>query len=236
MNSVIEHLKNKHLVWQASAQTMTSAPPLTGLLSENGNTTGFPELDQHLHEGLPQHGLVDMITPIGIGELRLIFPALQERQTQQGRLFVLIAPPMHIGSEALLEFGFCLSQILIIQPKEPIDALWSAEQCLKSGCCHTVLLWHDNLEIHHVKRLLLAAEQGRSLHILLRSPSASRLSLPVPIALQLHPDEQGIQVDITKRKGGYPTKGIQVHMRHRWSYLTQKTQHNVVPFTRRQAG
>ena len=70
MNSTLEYLKNKQLIWHA-----TQAKETTGL-----DSSGFVELDEQLGGGLPEQGLVDIQSPVGIGELRLLLPYLKQRQ------------------------------------------------------------------------------------------------------------------------------------------------------------
>lgn len=218
----LDDLKNKRLIWQAS---QTSGP---------GNTchTGFDELDQHLQGGFPEQGVVDINSPIGIGELRLLLPSFLLRQQQADKLLVFIAPPALLSSQMLFEFGFKLEQILIIQTTTTEHGLWAAEQCLKSGCCDGILLWQQALEIHQVKRLQLAAEKGAALGMVFRSVEKSCFSLPVPLALTLSADSQGIKVRITKRKGGARTEAFTVGMHQRWPALTLAAAvDNVLPFS-----
>lgn len=227
MNSILDYLKNKRLVWQAHQNVHTTQL----------DSTGFRELDAELQGGFPQQGVVDIDSPIGIGELRLLLPNLHARQHSSDRLLVFIAPPMHVNAEMLLEYGFNLQQVLIVQPASSTQALWSAEQCLKSGCCQGVLLWHEAIEIHQVKRLQLAAEQGDALHILLRQQKQLSLSLPVSLAMRLKAHPQGLQIEITKRKGGWPSQPFSLDMSHHWPRLTiRKKPDNVLPFPHSKVG
>lgn len=221
MNSILNYLKNKRLVWQAHQNSRTT----------NVNSTGFSELDAELQGGFPQQGVIDVDTPMGIGELRLLMPNLLARQHDTERLMVFIAPPMQVNSEMLAEYGFNLQHVLIIHPDSRKQALWSAEQCLKSGCCHGVLLWHQGMEIHQVKRLQLAAEQGDALHIILRQPKQLSLSLPVSLGMRLRAHPQGLKVEITKRKGGWPSQPFTLNMSRHWPRLTlQPRPTNVLTF------
>lgn len=221
MNSLIEHLHNKRLIWRANQQSNFV----------KGNSTGFKELDQALQGGFPEHGVVDIDTPIGIGEIRLLLPALRARQQQHERLLVFISAPMQINGEMLAEYGFPLEQVLIIQPQNVEHALWSAEQCLRSGCAHSVLLWHQELEISQAKRLQLAAEQGDALHFIFRHQHQLSLSLPVNLAMKLRPHRQGINIQVTKRKGGWPDGAFNIDMSPAWPQLTfNQDNNNIIPF------
>lgn len=221
MNSIINDLKNKQLIWQADHK----------LPMASCNSTGFTELDHELQGGFPEQGVIDIDSPMGIGELRLLLPNLLTRQQASERLLVFIAPPSQVNSEMLLEFGFKLEQILIIQPNTQQQALWSAEQCAKSGCCDSILLWHQDLEIHQVKRLQLAAQQGDTLHIMVRQNKQVSLSLPVTLGMKLRAHPQGLKVQVTKCKGGWPSQPFALNMSHNWPALTLHTKPaNILPF------
>lgn len=228
MNNILDYLKNKQLVWQGNHNNNVLA----------AQSSGYPELDAHLEGGLPEQGMLDIHSDTGIGELRLFLPYLLQRQIQQQRLMVIIAPPLQINSEMLAEAGFALERILVIQPDSAQDALWAAEQCLKSGCCHSVLSWQNELEIHQVKRLQLAAKQGNSLHFVFRNQQSNSLSLPVTMSLQLAPSHEGISIKINKRIGSWNNNKVTLNMRQHWPVLTQpETQttyaDNLIPFPNR---
>lgn len=209
MNTILEQLKNKKLLWQANHTSQ--------MLSVK--STGFIELDSQLHGGFPQQGVIDIDSDIGIGELRLLLPDFQARQEQGDKLLVFIAPPLLLNSETLAEQGFVLERVLIIKADTSAQALWSAEQCLNSGCCYAVVLWQHDIEVNQVKRLQLATEKGDALLVMLRYQKFVKLALPVSLAMQLRADPQGIEVEITKRKGGWPSHAFSVNMRERWPEL-----------------
>lgn len=218
MNSILSYLKNKQLVWHAN-HVQPCLP---------SGTSGFSDLDAQLEGGFPERGVIDIHSPVGIGELRLLLPSLYSRQQSSGRLLVFIAPPMQLNSEMLADYGLSLSQILVIQPDTPQHALWSAEQCLKSGCCQGVLLWHQALEIHQVKRLQMAAEHGDALQFLLRNPGQISQSLPVTLAMRLDAHPQGVAAHITKRKGSWAGTPFVLDMHQHWPQLTIPARSNNV--------
>lgn len=223
MNTILEQLKNKRLVWQANQQQQNS----------RSDSSGYQELDELLQGGFVQTGVVDVDSPIGIGELRLLLPLLYARHQSKQRLLVFIAPPMQVNGEMFAHCGFDLSNLLVVQPHSAAHALWSAEQCLKSGVCHSVLLWHQTLEVAQVKRLQLAAQQGEALQFIFRHHHQLQLSLPVCLAMKLRATEQGIGVQVTKRKGGWPKQEVNICMRQHWPALTfPEHTDNVVAFAR----
>ncbi|GAC21943.1 translesion DNA synthesis-associated protein ImuA [Paraglaciecola arctica] len=224
MHPTISYLKNKNLLWQANHTQSI----------DNGQHTGFNELNKALQGGFPEYGVIDIRSQLGIGELRLLLPSILTRQQQrQTELVTLIAPPMCINSEMLAEFGFALDQVMVVQPSLNKQVLWSTEQSLKSGCCHSVILWHASLSVTQVKRLQLAAEKGRSLLFIIRQPQQEHISLPVTLGIRLSPSKVGIQAQITKRKGTWSNGSFNIYMGAYWPELSQSEDTNVLAFPSR---
>lgn len=224
MHPTISYLKHKNLLWQANHPESNNAQ----------QQTGFKSLDDALQGGFPEYGVIDIRSQIGIGELRLLLPSILNRQQQRpAELISFIAPPMSINSEMLAEFGFTLDDIIIVQPNLAKQTLWSAEQSLKSGCCHTVIIWHLSLSVTQVKRLQMAAEKGNSLLFILRQPMQEHISLPVTLGLQLSPSKAGIKAIITKRRGSWSNSAFDIYMGAYWPELSQHTQPNVLSFPSR---
>ncbi|NVD07015.1 translesion DNA synthesis-associated protein ImuA [Vibrio sp. JPW-9-11-11] len=225
MYELIETLKQKQWLWQGS-QTPESA---------EHNPTGYDLLDRKLQGGFPKHGVVELQGATGIGELRLLLPHL--KITSQQRLSVFIQPPGYLCAEQLANEGLDCNQLLIIYPKSDKQALWAAEQCLRSGACSNVLLWHPELEVHQARRLQIASEYGHSLQFLFKTANKSLFSLPVSLSMTLLPHALGIEVTITKRKGGWPQGSFVVELGSQWPSLTLRPQNPVViPFPLRQQG
>ncbi|XAW88951.1 translesion DNA synthesis-associated protein ImuA [Vibrio sp. CDRSL-10 TSBA] len=224
MYELIEHLKNKHWLWQGS-QTQTEP---------DAHSTGFSELDSKLCGGFPAHGVIDIQSKSGIGELRLLYPYLQQHGE---RLTVLINPPGIVDAESLKNDGINIENVLIVTPKSAKEALWSAEQCARSGACSQVLLWQDKLEVHHARRLQVACESGSCLNFIFRSAQDSLFSLPVTLTLTLSPHPQGLEIRVPKRKGGWPLGAFALSMAERWSHLALPLPSSVVvPFPLRKQG
>lgn len=227
----IIELKNRQLIWQANRQ-----PQCDSQLHH----TGFTELDAQLGGGFASSGVVEIRSPVGIGELRLLLPYLSQRQQKEQRLLVLIAPPQSVNSEILVEWGFALHQVLLVSSGDQTSALWAAEQCLKSGCCYAVLLWQHPLQQYQVKRLQLAAQKGDAIQIVFRPANTDSQFLPVSLSMQLAADPLGLQVTIKKRKGGWPGQAFSVNMRRYFPELC--TVHglndtdNLIPFPQQRGG
>ncbi len=178
-----------------------------------GIATGYAALDQHLPGGgWPPDALTEVLTTrYGIGELRLLMPALAQLSSEAPRQdftepgwIAWVAPPFQPYPPALQQCGVDLSRMLIVRPKEAGEILWSAEQALSSGTCGAVLLWPDTLDDQGSRRLQLAAEKGRSWAIAFRPLSARRQSSAAALRLELQSSAQGMRVHILKSRGGRP--------------------------------
>lgn len=225
MYELIEHLKQKQWLWQAN-----QAPE-----SQDYYSTGYSLLDQKLEGGFPKHGVVELQSSQGIGELRLLLAHL--KQTSHERLAVFIQPPGYLCAQHLSTQEMDCNKMLLIYPKSQKEALWAAEQCLKSGACSNVLLWATDLEVHQARRLQVASETGNCLSFLFKTEQKSLFSLPVSLSMTLHPHSLGLEITITKRKGGWPHGSFVLDMHHYWPSLTvQPNEPVILPFPLRKQG
>lgn len=210
--SSIEDLSRRQLVWRGGAS-----------LKIDSRATGFELLDQKLGGGLPASGVIDVQSLLGIGELRLLLPLLAQpemHQQEQKRLCSFITPPAELYAEALTELGLPVSQVLVIKPQKPSEALWAAEQCLKSGACRAVLLWHQKMTLHQARRLQLASQEGRAQLFLMRSAKTNADPLPVSLSLRLSGQARGLTISIPKRRGGWPVAEFTLDLQSQWPQLT----------------
>src|SRR5262245_30517267 len=86
-------------------------------------STGYPTLDALLADrGWPKAGLVELLSAqAGIGELRLLSPALAALSTQEQRWQVWIDPPHIPYAPALAELGIDLGKELLVRPQTHAD-------------------------------------------------------------------------------------------------------------------
>ncbi|MCP4040894.1 MAG: translesion DNA synthesis-associated protein ImuA, partial [Gammaproteobacteria bacterium] len=141
----------------------------------------------------------------GIGELRLIMPALA-RLSSEGRWIVWVTPPYIPYAPALQQEGMDLSRVLVVRADTGADALWTGEQALRSGACGAVLLWPGRVGLggRELRRLQLAAEEGGCWGVLFRDPEAARQYSPAVLRLGLDPLNRGMQVRFIKCRGRAP--------------------------------
>ncbi len=166
--------------------------------------TGFNELDRALPIGGWPIGALTEIMPHteGIGELRLVMPALAALSREQ-RYVAFIAPPYLPYPPALVQQGIKLEQIVLIEKQTLASSLWAAEQMLRCAAFGAVLIWPASIGDKESRRLQLAAEAGQTLAIIYRPPSAARTHSPAALRLCLHPDKTGLRIEIKKCRGGH---------------------------------
>ena len=186
----LEQLLDSRQVWRGQprgAQPEAAAQP-----------TGHPALDARLPGGgWPPASLSEVLLAApGQGELGLVWPVLA-RLSQQQQTVVLIAPPFLPHAPAWSRAGLALGQLHIVQAT-PREALWAAEQCLRSAACAAVLCWPQTQDDRALRRLQVAAESGQCLGIAFRDARLARNPSPAPLRLQL---DDG-QVRVLKCRGG----------------------------------
>jgi len=166
-------------------------------------STGFPELDARLPgEGWPQTGLVEILIPeLGVGELSLLLPALGSLSRRAtARWCACIAPPFEPFAPALAAHGLDLERLLVVHTEAP---LWPCEQSLRSGACDAVIAFVRRIQTRALRRLQLAAEQGRTLGFLLRTLSQRTLQEPscATLRLAVQPAQGALRITLLKCRG-----------------------------------
>jgi hypothetical protein len=171
--------------------------------------SGFPELDAQLPGGgWPRGALTEiLLAREGIGELRLLLPALA-CASQEGGWLTWVAPPHLPYAPALGAAGVRLDHLLVAQPKSADDAWWTTEQALRSGACSAVLAWLKIADERRMRRLQLSAEAGHAFGVLFRDATAAQQRSPAALRLRLESSPQGLAVHILKRRGGYLGKPV----------------------------
>lgn len=166
--------------------------------------SAYASLDAELPGGGWPTGALTEILPAheGIGELRLIGPALAQLSKKNRRL-VWIDPPYLPYGPALSAAGIDPSMLLIVNCRNirGKESLWAAEQCLKSASCGAVLLWPQRVRYTDLRRLQLAAADTTSLSFLFRSQKAARESSPAALRIALSAASGGLALRILKRRG-----------------------------------
>lgn len=179
----------------------------------SGLSSGFAALDRCLAgQGWPTSGVTELLhDQAGIGEIRLLTPALSSLSQQQGRWILWVNPPYIPYPPALENAGIVLSNIIVVRARNHRDLLWVLEKTLGSGNCSAVLAWPGKLNDKQIRRLQVASKAGRSWNLLFRPAAAARQASPAELRIMLYPRfagaslHSGIDLKILKRRGGWAT-------------------------------
>lgn len=193
LTETLEDLLRRQRVWRGgrTAQSIASTLP-----------TGFASLDRELPGGgWPSGALTEILAATeGGGELQLVLPALAALSAA-GRRVVWLAPPHLPFAPALVAAGIDLRSVAVVRTPRRREALWAAEQVLRAGACHALLLWCRDLRYAELRRLAVAADAGHALAMLFRPQRAAQASSPAALRLALAPTENGLELRILKCRG-----------------------------------
>jgi len=114
---------------------------------------------------------------------------------------------------ALAQYGIDISKVLLVHPEKD-DNLWATEQALRTGTCGAVLCWPGHVNERQLRRLQLAAEEGNSMGLLFYTQTPQVQSSPAALRMEVQSNEWGMEVNILKRRGAWPTGPIHIDLNH----------------------
>lgn len=206
----LAEILTRHPVWRGGslAQAVAALP------------TGFGPLDAELPGGgWPRQGLTELLVDEpGIGELQLILPAVAAL-TGAGRRTVWIAPPYVPYAPALAAAGVDLVHLLVVRAPERRDALWAAEQALRSGSCHALAAWLPRPRYPELQRLAVAAEASQAAAFLFRPATAANESSPACLRLALEAAGPELEVHIVKRRGAPAAAPVRLPLKRPFQHV-----------------
>lgn len=187
----LETILQRQAVWRggAAAAGLPAAP------------TGFAALDAELPGGGWPAGLVEVLHRAqGMGELQIVLPALAALTTA-GRRIAWLAPPHLPYAPALRAAGVRLDCLTVVRAPGRRDALWAAEQALRAGTFHALLLWLPCASYPELRRLAAAAQAGPGFALAFRPPEAAGEASPAVLRLALEAEGKQFAIRILKRRG-----------------------------------
>jgi cell division inhibitor SulA/protein ImuA len=216
MSAAVEQLlqRNPARLWRARETGSSAAAVPAGL------PTGYAALDRCLPgAGWPRQGLIEILSDQrGIGELRLLLPALAAlcrdedaadeaypppHDRGSGVWVAWVSPPYRPYAPSLAAWGIDVGRMLVVNAAGATE--WAMDQALRSESCSAVLGWANPRDPHALRRLQLAAEASRSLAVLYRPLQAGLTPSPAVLRLALlGGGTEGLQVRIVKSRGGRP--------------------------------
>ncbi len=213
---------------------MGDVTPLNKLLQQTGlwrassidceykksSSSGFAQLDRQLPGGgWPSDGVTEILhTQYGIGEFRLLAPALARLSHEESRWLLLVNPPYIPYPPALAQAGVDLTSVLITQPRTTKDYLWVLEKALASQSCSAVISWPGNIHMKQLRRLQVASKEGNCWNILFRHEKAIHTASPAELRIRIRPaqfsplhESSAIDIKILKRRGGWESDTVRIH-------------------------
>ena len=182
-------------VWRGGELEHASLPPVP---------TGHAALDAELPGGGWPVGTLSEVLhdAAGIGEVGFLAGTLA-RSAAEGKLIAWIGAPHLPYAPALARTGLPLERCIVVRPANREDALWAAEQALKSGTCGAVILWMERFaeEYASLRRLQMASHAGRCIAVLFRSTAAERHSTPAHLRVVASREAGVLKLRIPKRRG-----------------------------------
>ncbi len=195
--------------------------------------TGFAALDEVLPGGgWPGNALTEIVLAReGIGELRLTLPTLAQL-THAGREVVWVAPPYKPHAPALAAAGIALRRLALVRCRTPQEALWVFDQALRAPECGAAFAWLPEHDERVLRRLAVAAREGRTWGVLWRRPGVRAQAIAAPLRLALDSQDGQLAVKVLKRRGGELAKPVRIDLAARWSTApTEAITRNAHPTT-----
>src|SRR5437016_9310478 len=197
MNSALAQLLHNPLLWRGDQLShVVKAVP-----------SGFALLDRELPgAGWPKGTLTELLLDEeGIGEMRLLLPALQ-RLARAGEWIALVAPPHIPYAPAFAASSIDPGRVIIIDTAQTKDRGWAAEQVLRANSAGALLFWPESshgfrISDQRLRRLQLAAQDGESLAFLFSGAARAVQPSPAPLRIRLSRAGADLQIDIFKRRG-----------------------------------
>lgn len=197
-------------LWRGSSLGRVADPTLP---------SGFAALDAELPGGgWPLRAVTEVLTPQpGVLEWRLLAPGLRswwaaqalpaatpgrrQRAAVSGlRTLLLVNPPHTPHLPGLQALGLPPSALVWVSAAAPAQALWAAEQAIKSRVA--VLAWLPEARPEQIRRLQVSALSSDAPAFLVRPERVGQQSSAAPLRLVVQPGEGwDLAVHLLKRRG-----------------------------------
>jgi cell division inhibitor SulA len=193
MKPAVAELLHNPFVWRGDGKARV----------EHAVASGFADLDRELPGGgWPQGSLTELLVDSeGIGELRLLMPALG-RLARPGAWIALVAPPHLPYAPAFAGAGIDPARVVVVDAGEEKDRWWAAEQVLRADSAAALLFWPQSINDARLRRLAVAAQDTAMLAFLFAGGAHAALPSPAPLRIGLSPAGGELRLDVFKRRGG----------------------------------
>jgi cell division inhibitor SulA len=193
MKTTLAELLHHPLVWRGDQLASSS----------EAVSSGFAALDQELPGGgWPKGALIELLRDgEGIGELRLLLPALKS-VVKGGEWILLVAPPHVPYAPAFAAGGIDPARVIVVAAAEEKHRWWAAEQVLRASAAGALLFWPQLVSDERLRRLQLAAQEGATPGFVFTSTERATQPSPAPLRIRLSVAERCLRIDVFKRRGG----------------------------------
>jgi hypothetical protein len=199
MKAALAELLHNPLLWRGDQLARADAVVSSGLAELDGELPGG---------GWPRGGLVELLADDqGIGELRLVLPALR-RLVEAGEWIMLVAPPHIPYAPAFAGRGIDPSRVLVVAAAEEKQRWWAAEQVLRANSAGALLFWPHSVNDQRLRRLQLAAQEGAALAFMFSGTARAAQPSPAPLRIRLAAQAAQLRVDVFKRRGSVMTRPL----------------------------
>ena len=174
--------------------------------------TGHAELDSVLqHGGWPRQGMTELLTEGPCPQaLRLLMPALGK--CDDG-LIVLVNPPARPNAALLQRHGIASGRLLVLRSDNPRTLLQATLEAASSETVSAMVVWlpQGKDDATSLRRLHLAAQQGRCWLSLVRDARHAGQASPAPLRLTVKAQPGGdLALNILKQPGGWGGQAVTV--------------------------
>jgi cell division inhibitor SulA len=201
MKPAVAELLHNPLVWRGDGKARV----------EHAVASGFAELDGELPGGgWPQGSLTELLVDHeGIGELRLLLPALG-RLARSGAWIALVAPPHLPYAPAFAGAGIDPARVAVVDAGVEKDCWWAAEQVVRADSAAAILFWPQSISDARLRRLAVAAQDTSMLAFLFTDSARAASPSPAPLRIALSLDRGELRLDVFKRRGGVTRKPLRL--------------------------
>jgi protein ImuA len=172
--------------------------------------SGCPALDRLLpRKGFPRGSLIEWLAAGEAAGAESLAVLAAAQAAAQGGAIVVLDTRRQFYPPAAARAGIDLERLIVVQAATSADEQWALDQALRCPAVAAAWAWPERLDGRTFRRLQLAAEEGRSLGLLVRSerarhePSWAEVRIWVEPLPALSPDERRrLRVELLHCRGG----------------------------------